>query len=196
MKAVKFAASLEPLLVPLSSVHQHQFNPNMGDLEKLIESIKVNGFLTAITADSKTGAIIAGNHRWQALHALGATHIPVIWHEFSEESGTRFLIGDNATGQAAVLDKALVIPMLQDLQESELGLFGTGFDDDSLNTLMLRQLEEQEQKLGEGHGFGAGESAAGIFQIVITFNDSEERDEVQTAIADRWPELQLREVNL
>jgi hypothetical protein len=195
VKAVKFAESLSPLLVPLDRVQQHKFNPNNGDLEKLIESIKVNGFLTAITADWKTGNIIAGNHRWQALHALGATHIPVIWHDFTTESGTRFLIGDNAVGQAARMDHGLLTSLMNDLRETELGLLGTGYEEAQLDQMMLDMLNDQDKPI-DGHGFGAGEAPMGIFQVVVVFNDSEERDEMATAITDRWPDAMVRTVNL
>lgn len=192
MKAVRFADDLKPLLVPIDSVRQHPDNPNNGDLEKLIESIKVNGFNTVCTIDAETGYLLAGNHRWQALHALGATHIPVIRAQPTDEGGTRYLLADNAVGQAAQMDKAMQVQLLKDLQDTPLGLFGTGVDDQELQDLMQAMLAEQHMPLAPG---GFDQAPNGIYQVVVEFNNEDDRDELFAELADQY-EDKVRTVNL
>jgi DNA modification methylase len=153
MKTVRFAEGVKPLLVPIDSVHQHESNPNNGDLDALIESIQINGFVTAVTADARTGNIIAGNHRYQALHALGATEIPVIWVDHMDSTNAvRYMIADNRTGKLAVMDESALGALLTDLNATELGLAGSGYDEQSYQNLLLALAAEPEIPIGGGFG--------------------------------------------
>lgn len=187
MRAVRFAEGVRPLLVPIEKVRQHAQNPNNGDLDALIESIQVNGFVTAVTADAKTGNIIAGNHRYQALHALGATEIPVIWVDHMDASGAvRYMVADNRTGKLAILDDTALAALLTDLSDSDLGLAGTGYDDASYQRLLLDMMEDAA--IPDGGGFGNA-APSGLYQVIVDFeNDRDSRDMLFAELAERFPE--------
>lgn len=184
MKYVEWAEGVKPLLTSIDRVKQHPDNPNNGDDENLIESIQINGFYTAITADADTGYILAGNTRYRSLLALGATEIPVIWTKKGAEGALRVLIGDNESARLAQMDKAAQLALLQDLAETEVGLAGTGFTDQSLELLAAQVALEAEQEIGAGQGFGAGEAPNGIFQVVVDFYSEDERDELFTRLSE------------
>lgn len=189
---VRFAPSLEPLLVPLSSVRQHPTNPNNGDIDELIASIKVSGFVTAITVDEETGYILAGNHRYQALHALGATEIPVIYARFDPDKGAeRFMVGDNQIARLAVMDNDMLLEHLKDLQATEIGLIASGFDDDRF----MRLMEEAAAGAALPQEPAMGQGAYGIFQVVVDFDNASDRDELLADLTDRF-EDKARGVNL
>lgn len=187
MRAVRFAEGVRPLLVPIDKVHQHAQNPNNGDLDALIESIQVNGFVTAVTADAKTGNIIAGNHRYQALHALGATEIPVIWVDHMDDSGAvRYMVADNRTGKLAILDDTALAALLTDLSDSDLGLAGTGYDDAAYQRLLLDMMEDAD--IPDGAGFGDA-APSGLYQVIVDFEDDRDsRDMLFAELAERFPE--------
>lgn len=187
MKAVRFAEGVRPLLVPIEKVHQHAQNPNNGDLDALIESIQVNGFVTAVTADAKTGNIIAGNHRYQALHALGATEIPVIWVDHMDQSGAvRYMVADNRTGKLAILDDTALAALLTDLSDSDLGLAGTGYDDAAYQRLLLEMMADPD--IPNGGGFGDA-APSGLYQVIVDFEDDRDsRDMLFAELAERFPE--------
>lgn len=178
MKApVRWAEGLESLLVPIDSIRQHPRNPNNGDVDWLIESIKVNGFNTVLTVEKETGYIIAGNHRWQALHALGATHVPVVPAAVTgQESGVRYMIADNVIGQMAVMDRSATLALLDDLRETEVGLLGSGIDEAAYERMLLAQASAEETPLGDGHGFGGGPAPSGIYQCIVEFDNADDRD--------------------
>ena len=185
MKTVRFAKGVQPLLVPMEQVHQHQQNPNNGDLDALIESIQVNGFVTAITADARTGNIIAGNHRYQALHALGATHIPVIWVDHMDEGGAvRYMVADNRTGKLAVIDESALAALLTDLSDTDMGLAGTGYDEAAYQRLLLDLMADPD--IPQDGGFGNA-APSGIFQVVIDFEDKDDRDFLYAEMYERFP---------
>ena len=189
MKHVAFAEGVQGLLEPIDAVRQHPDNPNNGDIDAIVESVQVNGFYTAITADRNTGYILAGNHRYQALLALGATQIPVIWVDKDAADATRVLVVDNRTGALAKMDNEALLSLLHDLQETEVGLAGTGFDDDGMDRLLAQIALEQEAPIGDGAGFGAGDPAPnGIYQVVIDFYEEDARDELFAELVER-PDL-------
>jgi len=186
LRAVRFAEGVRPLLVPIDRVRQHAQNPNNGDLDALIESIQINGFVTAITADAKTGNIIAGNHRYQALHALGATQIPVIWVDHMDESGAvRYMIADNRTGKLAVIDQSAVAELLTGLNNTDLGLAGTGYDEQAYQNLLLDMNADPE--IPDGSGFGHA-APSGIYQVVVDFENGDDRDDLFAELIERFPE--------
>lgn len=196
MTAVRFAKSLTPLLVPISQVKQHPDNPNNGDDENLKESIQINGFVTACTADANTGYLVAGNTRYRTLLALGATQIPIIWEDsWTEEGAVRYLIGDNASSRRAVMDQAQLLSLLGALQETEQGLLGTSVTDSDYE-LMLLKFAENLDPLPDVTGFGAPKNGPlGVFSIALDFEENEsERDAVFAELAERYENVRV--VNL
>jgi len=184
MKAVSFAEGVKPNLVPIDQVRQHPDNPNNGDVDALIESIQVNGFYTTITVDRATGYILAGNHRYQALHALGAKEIPVVWLDKDREGTVRILVGDNKTGKLARVDQAQEITLLRELMDTDLGFAGSGYTQDSF--LQLLQDQANLTPIPTADGFGHGVAPSGIFQVVLDFKDQDARDEAFATLADEY----------
>lgn len=178
MRAIRWAAGLENLMVPIESVHQHGQNPNNGDVEALIESIQINGFNTVITVDRQTNQIVAGNHRWQALHALGATHVPVVYVDrIDSKSDIRYLLADNEIGRLAKMDPTGRFELLRDLHDNtEIGLAGVGVDEADYLKAMSEVLALENQ-LPEGFGGAMEKGTMGIYQVVIEFDNAEDRDE-------------------
>lgn len=198
MRAVRFPDAVKPLLRPISEIHQHPDNPNNGDIDNLIESIQESGFVTVITADSRTGEIIAGNHRYQALLALGATHAPVLWVDHMDKEGAlRYLVGDNASSRRAVMDQHHLAELLGYLHDTERGLVGTGFNE-HLYLRLLEDLNAEQSMMPEVPGFGGDMAPSGIFQVVIEFTNPGDRDECYANILDRYEELEtcMRKANL
>lgn len=194
MKAVRFPEKVKPLLVPIDQVKQHPDNPNNGDDENLIESIQVNGFVTVITADANTGYIVAGNTRYRALLALGATHIPVLWVDHWDKDGAlRYLVGDNESSRKAVMDEAARLDLLKYLAETEQGLMGTSVTQNEYEKMLMEQAN-LDLLPPEGMGFGHT-GALGQFQVVLDFDeDEDERDRVFAILAEQY--TKVRTVNL
>ena len=191
---VRFAKSLTPLLVPIDSVKEHPDNPNKGDDENLIESILVNGFVTACTADANTGHMVAGNTRLRALKRLGATQIPIIWEEQWDAQGAkRYLVGDNASARKAVMDDAALLELLKELHdESPLGLTGTSITESEYEAMLLEDAIEDPP---EGVGFGGNPAPAGLHQVIIEFQDDPDtRDEVFAELSARYDNVRTADL--
>lgn len=190
---VRFAKSLEPLLVPIDQVREHPDNPNHGDDENLATSIRVNGFVTACTADANTGYMVAGNTRLRTLRKLGATHIPIIWEDQWDESGAkRYLIGDNASARKAVMDNTAELAILRELMDTELGLEGTSVTESEYEQMLMEGAVEPPP---EGGGFGANPAPLGMYQIIITFEeDPDERDAIFAELSERFDDIRTADL--
>lgn len=196
--SVRFPKKVEPLLVPIERVHQHPDNPNNGDLDELTASIQRFGFVTVITADAKTGEIIAGNHRYQALLALGATQIPVLWVDhWGNDDRLGYLVGDNEIGRRARMDKSALADILTYLYTTEMGLVGTGHDEHTYQNLLLEIANQQLPGI-EPHQYGGNAAPSGIFQVVLDFTNVMQRDEAYDRLRESFDEDDaiIRKVNL
>lgn len=127
--SVYFHESSVPLLVPIDQVVPYANNANNGDVDSVVESIATNGFYGAVVAQTGTGTLIAGHTRLAALLELGADQIPVFWMDVADIEAARTRIADNRTNRLGRDDPALMLQELQMLQQSNLGLLGTGTDE-------------------------------------------------------------------
>lgn len=184
MKAVRFVEGVRDKLVPIDTVKQHPDNPNNGDIENLIESIQVNDFYSTVTVDRATGYILAGNHRYQALLALGAKEIPVVYVDKDRHGTLRVLVGDNKSGRLARPDLAQEIEVLKELATSDLGFAGSGYTQDTF--LALLQEVAGINPIPTADGFGHGVAPSGIFQVVLDFKDEDARDECFATLSDEF----------
>lgn len=135
MPRFRFHADVTPLLHPIDQVTPHPRNANMGDTDAIIESIQTNGFTAPLLAQRSTGHIVAGNHRYAAAMELGATEIPVIWLDMDDEQALRYMLADNRTTRLGSDDLGLLASILEEMNDSEHGLVGTGYDEDYLDNL-------------------------------------------------------------
>jgi ParB-like chromosome segregation protein Spo0J len=122
--------------IPIGELHPHPDNANRGDLQAIRESIETNGFYGAIVVQKSTGFILSGNHRYEAAKSLGATHLPVITVEVTDQQARKILLADNRTTRLGDDDPEALTRLLQQILAGEDGLSGTGFTDEDLQTLL------------------------------------------------------------
>lgn len=142
--SVRFHEQVRHLLVPIGDVTRHPMNPREGDVDAIIESIEVNGFIAPVIAQKSSGHIIAGNHRYDALLAMGSDVIPVIQIDVDDTMAKRYLLADNRTSDLGRYNEVALMDALLEMQQSDIGLIGTGYTEDALNTLLIESDAEQE----------------------------------------------------
>ena len=80
-----------------------------------------------IYVQESTGYILAGNTTYAACMNLRALRIPVVWLDVDDEAALRILLGDNELARLAIVDRALLSPLVARLLETEMRLLGTGY---------------------------------------------------------------------
>lgn len=120
----------------MEEIDLHPDNANVGNVDAIVESIRVNGFYAPIIVQASTGFIIAGNHRYQAAKKLGMSQVPVVYLDVEDEEAKRIMVADNRTTRLGHDDSELLTALLEDLGDTDLGLMGTGYSQADLQTLI------------------------------------------------------------
>ncbi len=139
--------NLEPRSAKIDSLKPHPNNPNKGQVEVIEDSIAANGWFGRVIVQQSTGHILAGEHRWRAAQAKGATHIDIQPVDCDDETAKRILLVDNRTAALASRNPEALAGLLRDLKAAE-GLDGTGYDDNFLDNL-LGELEDKNPEVTE-----------------------------------------------
>lgn len=139
-------------MVPVDELVPHPQNANRGDMASIKASIEINGFFGRIVANGRTGHVLVGNHRLQAAKELGLTEVPVEWVDVSEEDEIRILLADNRTARLGDDDDEALAVLLKELQGTDAGLLGTGYEDAYLAQL-LHELQGKPEPQGGGSDF-------------------------------------------
>lgn len=184
---IRFHDHLKASLVPIEEVRQFPGNPNNGDVDAIAESMQVNGVYKGVTVQRSSGCIIEGNHRYAALMMLGSDVIPVAYVDVGDEMAKRILTVDNRTTRLGQDDEHLLAQMLKELQRTETGLIGTGYDDQALAQL-LEGLETG------GFADFPTQPSWSAFQIVIDFTDEDAANEALADIRATYPEARVVEL--
>lgn len=186
--SVRWGEGMEPLMVPIDSVQQHPDNPRNGDMDALIESIKTHGFMDPIVVQKSTGYILAGNHRWQALHYFNESTVPVIWYTGDDLGAKKFLLADNRVGDRGRYDEHALLDILKTIQDEDptAGLVGTGYTTDDYTALLtLMNADGDEGGFGAPSDDEAGFAVNGIYRLIVDFDNEDERDEAYIEMLDR-----------
>jgi ParB-like nuclease family protein len=104
----------------------------------IADSVQRNGFYGALVVQRSTNYVLAGNHRLQAAQKSGIEQLPVIWVDVDDARAKRILLADNRSNDVATYDESELIRLLQELDGTDDGLYGTLYDAADLDDLLVR----------------------------------------------------------
>lgn len=136
---------LEVLYALTNEIEPHPENANVGDVELIKESIRINGLYTPVVVQSTTGYILVGNHRFRAAKEMGYEQVPVIYLDVDDEEAKRIMVVDNRSTRLGHDDETALAALLEQIGESETGLLGTGYNHAELQTLLDAQERFSEE---------------------------------------------------
>lgn len=177
---VTIASSMTEM-VPSDSLVPHPDNPNIGDVDAIAESIRVNGFVGTIIAQTSTRRILGGRHTWEAAwQRMKMPEVPVQWIDCTDAEAERIMVALNRTRDLAVYDDTTLTQLLERLAaDPDYGLDGTGYADDDLDALRF-ELDRDARGSGNngdgdpGHG-NVGQSAQTPLDRADAYGSSEIR---------------------
>ena len=144
---IRFHDNVRPLLTD-HEPSPHPENPNMGDVDAIMESVLVNGCYAPVFVSRSSDRIVKGHHLYQALRELGCTRWPIAWLEgLDDEDEIRILLADNKIATLARIDRRQEVDLLQVLQETEKKLQGTGFHEREMQEQLAKVAREEESPL-------------------------------------------------
>jgi DNA modification methylase len=111
-------------------------------VQQIMGSIKEFGFTNPILVDAD-GLIIAGHGRTMAAQRMGIKEVPCLrLGHLTDAQKKAYVIADNKLALNAGWDDEMLRLELADLQDADFDLSLTGFDDDELNALLAKAVEE------------------------------------------------------
>ena len=153
--------------VSVDDLHEPDYNPRVGDVETIVESLQAHGQFRPIVARVGTGEVLRGNHTLKAARQLGWERIEVAWVDVDDERARKILLADNRTSDLAVNDEQVLSELLQALPT----LDGTGY--------VIEDVEELRRITGEiadnpTGGAGGGEpTERPRFRFMVSFTLTE-----------------------
>lgn len=141
--------------MPLGALTPAERNPKLHELPRIMASITEHGFVDLVIADERTGRLISGHGRREALHELLATGapmpeglitdddggwlVPVVrgWASRDDREAETLIIQLNRIGAAAGMHQAIFADMLQDLVTQAPDLYDSlALADDELEEML------------------------------------------------------------
>lgn len=144
MTASHIAPDLKALEVPVLNLTLLDKNPRKGNVDAVKNSYVAFGQLKPIVARRlkptrggfPTGVVIAGNHQLKAAIELGWPTIAVVWTDADAKTAKAFALADNRTHDLGSYDKAMLVELLQELEDDSALLAATGYDDKAIKMLI------------------------------------------------------------
>lgn len=138
---------------PIDQIVGASRNPKNHNIRGIEVSIGAHGFVDPLLLDGRTGRLVGGHGRLETLQRMKAAGenppegimlqdgewcVPVVtgWSSRSDAEAERVLVGLNQYTIAGGWDQVALSELLSDLSKSTEGLLGTGYDTDSLDSLL------------------------------------------------------------
>lgn len=166
-------------LVPIDQLKAHPKNPNTHSreqIERLAKIINYQGQRSPVVVDKKTGYIVVGHGRTDAMKKLGWKEIAVNFQEFeSEDQLFAHMTADNAIAEWATLDLSAINLELENLgPDLDIDMLG-------LKDFVIEPLDADLPDLGDG-------SDPDIQQVTFTISN-EQKDFLDEAMEKAKGEL-------
>lgn len=166
MPAPKIPAKIElehDPSVPISDLANYHRNARIGDVDKIRESLSVNGQYRSIcvnrgTYTGRKNEVLAGNHTLKAARSLGWDNVAVDWVDVDDEGARRIVLADNRTADRGRYDNDMLIAEISQLESFD----GTGYTQEDLDKLLAGPEEGEDPKDSE-----AEEQYRNRFELVI-----------------------------
>jgi DNA modification methylase len=140
-------------LVPLDELERAPRNPKDHDAEGITASVKRFGYAEPVLIDERTGRLVAGHGRLDALAAMlgagqappegilerdGRWLVPVVrgWASRSDADAEAYLVASNRLTMAGGWDDQALGEVLADLAREPDGLVGVGYSDTEVAALL------------------------------------------------------------
>jgi len=128
----KIPATLQKLVVPISSLVFYAKNARVHDLPKIEGSLKHHGQYRAIVVRAGTNEILAGNGTVQAALNLGWQNIAATFMDCDDDQAARIVAIDNKLNDDASYDPVKLVDLLTSIPD----LAATGFEPEDLDRLI------------------------------------------------------------
>lgn len=180
---------------PIDQLIGAQNNPKQHNIDLVRRSIARFGYVSPAIVDERTGRLVVGHGRTEALLALrdagdtppegvrqddsGVWLVPVLrgWSSRSDEEAAAYLVADNRHTELGGWDNEALAKLLDDIGDPDL-VDLTGWDLDELSSL----LDDTEEMPDEGDA--GTEPTDIVWGIAVTCRNEQEQTDLLQRLAD------------
>ena len=165
-------------------IHPRNYRNHPEDqLAHIKQSILDNGIYRPIVV-ARDNTILAGHGVVEAATSMGIKQVPIIRVDLAPDDpkAIKILTGDNEISKLAHVDDRLLTELLKELNETDLSLLGTGFDEMQLANLVMvtRPASEVASFDAAAEWIGMPEHSPGdlAIKLIFIFRTTEDRDQL------------------
>nr|DAW26843.1 MAG TPA: ParB protein [Caudoviricetes sp.] len=134
-------------IVPVEDLKPNPKNPNHhpeDQVELLAKVIEMQGWRQPVKVSARSGYIVSGHGRYEAALLLGCP-VPVDIQDYpSEAEELADLLADNRIAELAEMDEKMLAELFAVINDSDLSMEATGYEDDAAKALMEAIEKEPE----------------------------------------------------
>lgn len=143
-----------------SELNLYYKNPRVGNIDVIKGSLRAHSQYKPILVNKGTytgreNEVLAGNHTLKAIRDLAEQYpdderwqqVDVWEIDVDNDRAARIVVADNRTSELGGTDEDQLAELLDQLNESEGGLEGTGYEDDDLNYLLAQVRQDEAQSV-------------------------------------------------
>jgi ParB-like chromosome segregation protein Spo0J len=172
-------------VVPLASLERYPGNAKQHDIDAIRESLRASGFVGALTVQTSTRRLLAGNGTWEALGLEEFEEVPVVWRDCDDAEARRIVLAFNRVAERGHFDNGALALLLQAAADDEGGLLGTGYIDGDLAALLADRGEDRPAIGGvDPDDVGAGDGYQEQYGVIVICDDETNQREVYEALRD------------
>lgn len=182
LKANPFTTMKLPIAELKPHPKNYQTHPD-DQLAHIIRSIETHGFYRNVVV-ARDNTILAGHGVVQAAAKMGKTRVPVVRLDLdpNDPRALKVLTSDNEINNLAEVDDRALTELLKVImQTDQVGLQGTGFNEQQLAALTFVTRPESEvadiNEAAEQLGLPAYEPLTAPMKIVVSFENEEARND-------------------
>ena len=123
---------MESKKVSIETLIEYPGNPRKGDIDKIAESLEVNGQYKPIVVQKNTNYVLVGNHTLKAIIKLGWKSVDIVELDVDDIAAKKIVLADNRTSDGSVYDYTALNNLLTSLPD----LKGTGYSLTNLDELL------------------------------------------------------------
>lgn len=124
-------------IVPVAELRHHPENPRRHDDESIRGSIREHGVVDVCVVQRSSGFILGGNGRYDAAVLEGATVVPVLYVDCSDDEAVEIMLVLNRTADRAGYDNKSLARLLGAIQ-GRGRLIAAGWRDDDVVTFLAK----------------------------------------------------------
>lgn len=192
--------TFEPEVTPIAALRPHPRNYREhpeDQLEHIAASIRANGFYRNVVT-AQDGTVLAGHGVVLASQKLGLEAVPVIRLPLDPEDprAIAVLTGDNEIGSLAMVNDRVLTELLRELAHTDVGLLGTGFNEEQLTALAMVTRPQSEladaNEAAEWLGMPEYGEPVEVYKLIVSFATQEDRKRFCEEIKLRVDKEQVR----